>query len=147
MSLTDLYQEIILDHGRKPRNFGEIENPTHTAQGYNPLCGDHVTLQITVHDGVVQEIRFSGSGCAISTASASMMTQLVKGKPVEAALKLFDRFHKSVVGTADGEADDLGELNCLSGVRQYPNRIKCATLPWHALKSALLQDPDPVTTE
>ena len=147
MSLTELYQEIILDHGRKPRNFGEIENPTHTAEGFNPFCGDHVTLQIKVHAGVVQEIRFSGSGCAISTASASMMTQLVKGKPVEAALNLFDRFHKSVVGAADGDSDDLGELNCLSGVRQYPNRIKCATLPWHALKSALLQDPDPVTTE
>lgn len=147
MSLSELYQEIILDHGRKPRNFGEIENPTHTAEGFNPLCGDHVMLQIKVQEGLVQEIRFSGSGCAISTASASMMTQLVKGKPVEAALKLFDRFHKSVVGSADGEVEDLGELNCLSGVRKYPNRIKCATLPWHALKSALLQDADPVTTE
>lgn len=144
MSLNDLYQEIILDHGRKPRNFGELEEQTHAAEGFNPLCGDQVRIHILVNEDRIEDIRFSGCGCAISTASASMMTQLVKGKTVEEAMRIFEKFRKTV--TEGGGAEDMGELGCLAGVKQFPNRIKCATLAWHTLKSALSGDGK-VTTE
>lgn len=143
MSLHDLYQEIILDHARKPRNFGDLESSTHEAEGFNPMCGDHVRVQIVVADGVIRDLRFSGAGCAISTASASMMTQIVKGKKTEDVLKLIERVRKSMT---EETGDDLGELGCLSGVKEFPNRVKCATLAWHALKSAVTTG-EKVTTE
>jgi nitrogen fixation NifU-like protein len=144
MSLQDLYQEIILDHGKNPRNFGELEPHTHEAEGFNPLCGDQVRLHVRIADGKIEDLKFSGHGCAISTASASMMTQLVKGKSVEDAVKLVDKFRKAM--TEDGDAGDMGELGCLSGVKEFPNRVKCATLAWHALKSAVTGG-EKVTTE
>ncbi len=144
MSLHDLYQEIILDHGKKPRNFGELEEYTHEAEGYNPLCGDHVRLRVRVTGGVISDLKFSGAGCAISTASASMMTQIVKGKQVGDALALVERFRRSL--TDESSSDDMGELGCLSGVKEFPNRVKCATLAWHALKSAVTTG-EKVTTE
>ena len=144
MSLNELYQEIILDHGRKPRNFGELEKQTHEAEGYNPLCGDQVRIHVLVNEDKIEDIRFSGSGCAISTASASMMTQFVKGKTVEEAMNIFEKFRKFV--TEGSDTDDMGELGCLAGVKQFPNRVKCATLAWHTMKSALAGEGK-VTTE
>lgn len=136
MSLSDLYQEIILDHGRKPRNFGQLECATHEAEGFNPLCGDLVHIRVKVTGGKIDDLRFTGHGCAISTASASMMTQLVKGKTVQQALDLVERFRASMTNESKGP-EDMGELGCLSGVKQFPNRVKCATLAWHTLKSAV----------
>lgn len=144
MSLNELYQEIILDHGKSPRNFGELDHPTHQAEGFNPLCGDQIRLQLEIKDDKIADLKFSGRGCAISTASASMMTQLVKGKPVEEAVALVDKFRRAM--TEEGSTDDIGELGCLSGVKEFPNRVKCATLAWHALKSAVT-DGEMVTTE
>jgi nitrogen fixation NifU-like protein len=144
MSLHELYQEIILDHGKNPRNFGELEHYTHEAEGFNPLCGDQIRLLVRVEQGKIEDLKFSGRGCAISTASASMMTQLVKGKTVEDAVALVEKFRRSMMEEGDG--DDMGELGCLSGVKQYPNRVKCATLAWHALKSAVTTG-EKVTTE
>lgn len=136
MSLDDLYQEIILDHGRRPRNFGELEGRTHEAEGFNPLCGDQVRVHVLLNGDRIDDIMFSGRGCAISTASASMMTQVVKGKTVEQAFELFERFRKAVTSDSDEEVD-LGELGCLTGVRRFPTRVKCATLAWHAMKTAI----------
>ena len=136
MSLDELYQEIILDHGQRPRNFGELDGKTHEAEGFNPLCGDQVRVYVLLNGDRIDDIRFSGRGCAISTASASMMTQVVKGKTVEQAFELFDRFRQAVTSDSDGDAD-LGELGCLTGVKQFPTRVKCATLAWHAMKTAL----------
>ena len=144
MSLQDLYQEIILDHGKSPRNFGTLEHATHEAEGFNPLCGDMVRIQVLVCDGKIEAVKFSGHGCAISTASASMMTQLVKGKPVADAMALVEKFRAAM--TQDGNTADMGELGCLSGVKEFPNRVKCATLAWHALKSAVTTG-EKVTTE
>ncbi len=136
MSLDELYQEIILDHGRRPRNFGELDGMTHEAEGFNPLCGDQVRVHVLLNGDRIEDIRFSGKGCAISTASASMMTQIVKGMTVEEAFELFERFRKAVTSDSDGE-EDLGELGCLTGVRRFPTRVKCATLAWHAMKTAI----------
>jgi nitrogen fixation NifU-like protein len=153
--LRELYQEIILDHYRRPRNFGALAEPTHAAKGHNPLCGDRVAVTLELDgDGAIRDIRFDGAGCAISTASASLMTEAVKGQPATAALQIFARFHELVTGApaapspADGaEAIDLGSLEALAGVRQLPVRVKCATLPWQALKAALLSEPRNVSTE
>ncbi len=136
--LRDLYQEVILDHGKNPRNFGKIEG-ARSAHGHNPLCGDLVTIYVTVQDGVIEDIRFEGSGCAISTASASMMTQALKGRTREEVDRLFERFHEMVTGRADGTqgTDDLGKLAVFEGVVEFPLRVKCATLSWHTLKAAL----------
>jgi len=136
VSLDELYQEIILDHGRRPRNFGELDGMTHEAEGFNPLCGDQVRVHVLLNGDRIEDIRFSGKGCAISTASASMMTQIVKGMTVEEAFALFERFRKAVTSDSDGE-EDLGELGCLTGVRRFPTRVKCATLAWHAMKTAI----------
>jgi len=149
MDLREIYQEVILDHYRKPRNFSVLEEANHRAAGHNPLCGDRIDVYLTVKDGVVEEVSFQGSGCAISTASASLMTEAVKGKPVEEVERLFQSFHAMVTGKGDApEAGvDLGKLEALAGVREIPIRVKCATLAWHTLKAALAEDSEPVTTE
>ena len=137
--LSELYQQVILDHNKKPRNFRKLENANHTADGYNPLCGDQLTIYLDLEDGLVKEIGFEGSGCAISKASASMMTQAVKGKSKEQAENLFQEFHSMVTGELNEEIDEnsLGNLKIFAGVREFPVRVKCATLPWHTLHAAL----------
>lgn len=134
--LRELYQTMILDHYKRPRNRGRPPAADRSATGDNPLCGDKVSVFVHVSDGVVTDVGFEGSGCAISTASASLMTEAVKGRPVEEVAKLFDRFHELVTGP--GEAgSDLGKLAVFSGVREFPLRVKCATLAWHTLRAAL----------
>ena len=137
--LNDLYQEVILDHNKNPRNFREIENPDKFAEGHNPLCGDQLNLYVSMENDTVKDVAFKGSGCAISKASASMMTQVVKGKTREEAELLFDEFHKMVTGALDIEADEnhLGKLKIFAGVLEFPARVKCATLSWHTMHAAL----------
>jgi nitrogen fixation protein NifU and related proteins len=137
MELDDLYRDVILDHNRKPRNFGGLEAADASVEGFNPLCGDHLTLRLKLDAGTISDIRFEGEGCAISTASASLMTEAVKGKTRGEALKLFDRVHQLLTDDAAPPADELGKLAALSGVREYPARVKCASLCWHTLASAL----------
>jgi nitrogen fixation NifU-like protein len=144
--LTDLYQEVILDHNRRPRNFGVLENATHHAEGYNPLCGDRLNLFLTLDGDVITDVRFEGSGCAISKASASLMTDSLKGCDISAARSLFDRFHRMVTTPPDREVEDLGKLSALAGVREFPVRVKCASLAWHTLKAALERN-EKTTTE
>ncbi|MFQ3586171.1 MAG: Fe-S cluster assembly sulfur transfer protein SufU [Fimbriimonadaceae bacterium] len=145
--LRDLYQEVILDHNRRPRNVGRLPVVSHQAVGHNPLCGDEVTVYLRVENGVIEEARFEGSGCAISTASASMMTEAVRGRPVSEVEELFRKFRSVALGQAEPDEDELGELAALSGVCDYPVRVKCATLPWHALEAALAGGLAKVTTE
>jgi len=144
--LRDLYQEVILDHSKRPRNFRSMADPTRRADGYNPLCGDRETVFVDMDGDVVKDVSFQGAGCAISTASASMMTESVKGRTRAEAESLFERFHDLIVGKG-GESPDLGKLAVFSGVREYPVRVKCATLPWHTLKAALAQNGATVSTE
>lgn len=146
--LRDLYQEVILDHSKRPRNFGSLEGKTHHADGHNPLCGDQLHLELLVTDGVVTDVRFSGSGCAISTASASVMTEILKGKTVEAARALIERFTAMVKTPLDDEPDTegMGKLVAFAGVREFPVRVKCATLSWHTLEAALSGE-DAASTE
>ena len=139
MSLNDLYQEVILDHNRRPRNFRRLERPTHEAEGYNPLCGDRVSVFLQVHADRIADVGFEGSGCAISKASASLMTDRVKGCTVEEARDLFARFQRMVTTPPDQAVEDLGKLSVLAGVREFPVRVKCASLAWHTLKAALDQ--------
>lgn len=147
-ALGDLYQEVILDHNRRPRNFRAIEAPTARQEGYNPLCGDRLTLYLTVEGGVIRDVAFEGSGCAISKASASLMTEALKGKTVDEARALFERFHKMITSEPGTPAADLGKLSALAGVREFPTRVKCASLAWHTLKAAVAETPGaPVTTE
>jgi nitrogen fixation protein NifU and related proteins len=144
--LRDLYQETILDHNKRPRNFKKLEGANRIADGYNPLCGDKVKVYLRVEDGRVKDLSFEGSGCAISKASASVMTESLKGKTVEEAEAVFKRFRDLVTGkSADG--DDLGKLVVFSGVCEFPTRVKCATLAWHALTAALQGKGDAVSTE
>ena len=146
--LSQLYQEVILDHNKKPRNFGKLEDANRQADGFNPLCGDKIKLYLKVEDGIVKDIRFEGSGCAISTASASMMTASLKGKSVTEAEALFGKFHRMVTGHPDaGSGADLGKLAVFSGVSEFPVRVKCATLAWHTLHAALEGKGEPVSTE
>jgi nitrogen fixation NifU-like protein len=135
--LTDLYQEVILDHNRRPRNYHAVDNANHTAEGYNPLCGDRLNLFLRVENGVVTDVGFQGSGCAISKASASLMTDSIKGRPVEEIRDLFRRFHTMVTTPPDQPVENLGKLSVLAGVREFPVRVKCASLAWHTLKAAL----------
>jgi nitrogen fixation NifU-like protein len=135
--LSDLYQEVILDHNKRPRNFRVLDHPSHQAEGYNPLCGDRLMLYLEVDGGVVTNVGFQGSGCAISRASASLMTDAVRGRPVDEVRALFERFHRMVTAGPDQTVDDLGKLSALAGVRQFPMRVKCASLAWHTLKAAL----------
>ncbi len=150
--LRDLYQEVILDHSKKPRNFGPLDHANHEAKGHNPLCGDRVTVFLDLDDaGMVKDVHFQGSGCAISMASASLMTELVKGKTVDDAKALFEQFHALVTGETDApltaSADDMDRLEPLTGVREFPMRVKCATLAWHTFIAALDGKRDPVVTE
>lgn len=146
--LRDLYQELILDHGKSPRNFRRIERPSRKAAGFNPLCGDQLELFLTLDDaGRVLDAAFVGKGCAISTSSTSLMTQLVKGKTPAEAKALFQQFHALVTGEGPCDEERMGKLTVFKGVRDYPNRVKCATLAWHTLLAALDQQQDPVSTE
>lgn len=147
--LKDLYREVILDHNRQPRNFGEIADADHVIEGVNPLCGDRMTLYLKLNDGRVEDVRFKGTGCAISVASSSLMTERVKGSTIDQSLALFDRVHHMLTEpTTDGsELAELGKLAALSGVREYPSRVKCASLAWHALRTALAGADATVSTE
>lgn len=145
--LRELYQEIILDHNRRPRNRGRVASANREAEGHNPLCGDQVKVTLITEAGLVTEIAFEGQGCAISTASASLMTEAVKGKTVEEAEKIFREFQEMVTETGEPtDHSDLGELEVFAGVREHPVRIKCATLPWHTLHAAL-EGEQKVSTE
>ena len=141
--LSELYQQVILDHNKKPRNFHKLETANRTAEGYNPLCGDQLSVYLQVEDDEVIDVSFEGSGCAISKASASMMTQAVKGKNKREAELLFDEFHRMVTGrlNEESEPNQLGRLKIFSGVRDFPVRVKCASLPWHTLHAALNNQP------
>ena len=144
--LQELYQEVILDHNKRPRNFRALADGRR-AEGYNPLCGDRLTVYVRVDDGVIKEAAFQGSGCAISKASASLMTDSVKGKTVAEAEALFERFHRAVTAPPDAPVEDLGKLSVLTGVRQFPVRVKCATLAWYALRAAVEARDEVVSTE
>ena len=148
--LRSLYEEVILDHNRNPRNFHKIpEHCNHRAQGNNPLCGDHFTVYLTVKDGMVEDVGFEGAGCAISKASASLMLESIKGKSLAEVENLFEKMHRMLTDDAeDGEVeDDLGKLEALSGVKEFPMRVKCATLAWHIMNAALKETEHSVTTE
>lgn len=146
--LSDLYQEILLEHNSKPRNFRKVEEANQTSEGYNPLCGDQITLYLKVVDGVINDVGFQGSGCAISRASASMMTQSIQGQSVERAQEIFDAFHHMITEPgSELDYDTLGDLETLSGINEYPTRIKCAVLAWHTMKAALAGESNEVTTE
>ena len=146
--LSELYQQVILDHNKKPRNFRKLENANYSAEGYNPLCGDQLVVYLDLENDLVKDVAFEGSGCAISKASASMMTQAVKGKSREHAEKLFNEFHSMVTGELNEETEDnqLGNLKIFAGVREFPVRVKCASLPWHTLHAALNKE-NQVSTE
>ena len=148
-ALRELYQEVILDHNKSPRNFRTMEHPTKKIEGYNPLCGDHYTVYLALENDTITDISFEGNGCAISKASASVMSSLVKGKTKSEAEKLFASFHKLVTGglTGEAEVEELGKLAAFSGVSEFPARVKCASLPWHTLHAALASDDAVVTTE
>lgn len=137
--LDELYKQVILDHNKNPRNFGIIEHPSHHSHGHNPLCGDEIDLSLVVENGIITDVKFNGAGCAISKASASIMTTLVVGKPIEEARKTFKEFHELVTSDPDGEVDtlSLGKLAVFCGVREFPARIKCASLAWHTMNDAL----------
>jgi nitrogen fixation protein NifU and related proteins len=134
--LADLYQEVILDHNRRPRNFHPLADASHSAEGYNPLCGDRLTLYLKVNGETIEDVSFEGAGCAISKASASLMTDAVKGRTKAEAQALFDRFHRMVTTPPDQSVEDMGKLSSLAGVREFPIRVKCASLAWHTLKAA-----------
>jgi len=145
--LRELYQELILEHSKAPRNYRELKSADHKAEGYNPLCGDRFTVCVQMQGDSIQDIAFQGSGCAISKASASMMTQSVKGKTKQEARELFERFHRTVTGNTNGTSADLGKLAVFSGVAEFPTRVKCATLAWHTLQAALEGKQEAVSTE
>ena len=144
--LQDLDQDVILDHNRRPRNFRVIEDGS-SAEGFNPLCGDRVTVYLKVENGTIKDVSFQGAGCAISKASASLMTESVKGKTIQEATALFERFQRMITAPADGPTESLGKLTVLAGVRQFPVRVKCATLAWHTLRSAVDATDGVVSTE
>jgi nitrogen fixation protein NifU and related proteins len=144
--LRELYQEVILEHSKHPRNYRALDAANHKAEGFNPLCGDHFTIYADVKDGTIHDLTFQGTGCAISKASASMMTQSLKGKSAAEAEELFTRFHDLVTGHG-GSADNVGKLAVFAGVSEFPLRVKCATLAWHALRAALRGEQDAVSTE
>lgn len=146
-ALRALYQEVILDHYKRPRNWGRLPQPTGHAEGHNPLCGDRLSVDVQVEGDRVADIRVEGQGCAISVAAASMMSEALKGRTVAEAASLFDRFHDVVTGRADAEAAPLGKLAVFAGVAEFPARVKCATLAWHTLRAALDARSGAVSTE
>jgi nitrogen fixation NifU-like protein len=145
--LRDLYQEVILEHSKVPRNYREIAGADHKAEGFNPLCGDRFTVYLHLDGETIRDISFQGSGCAISKASASMMTQTLKGKTRDEAEKLFGKFHDLVTGQGHPSESEMGKLAVFSGVSEFPARVKCATLAWHTLQAALAGQQDAVSTE
>ena len=147
--LRELYQQIILDHNKNPRNFGKIDPANRVREGYNPLCGDHLHVYLHVAGDTIADISFEGSGCAISKASASLMTAALKGKPVPEAVAMFEKFQEMVTAEVDAPVDDqsLGKMAVFAGVREFPMRVKCATLAWHTMKAAVDEDQAPVSTE
>lgn len=145
--LRELYQDVILEHSKTPRNYRELQSASHHAEGYNPLCGDHFTVYLHMEGGKIHDVSFQGSGCAISKASASMMTQAIKGKSREEAAAIFERFHELVTGHGTAENEVLGKLAAFAGVCEFPVRVKCATLAWHTLQAALEGKQDKITTE
>ncbi len=147
--LRDLYQQVIVDHSKRPRNFRVVEGANRTVEGFNPLCGDKITIFLRIEDNVVKDLSFQGAGCAISTASASLLTEALKGKTLEEAEALFESFHDLVTGLQPDhtEPDKLGKLAAFSGVCDYPTRVKCATLAWHTLRAALKGEQKPISTE
>ena len=147
MDVRELYQEVILDHSRRPRNFGHPPACNREAKGYNPLCGDQICVYLEIADGIVKDVAFEGAGCAISMASASLMTEQMKGASEAEAERLFQRFHRLMTAEGEVEADGLERLAVLSGVREFPVRVKCATLAWHTLKAALAKSQSEVSTE
>jgi nitrogen fixation NifU-like protein len=144
--LEELYQEVILDHNRRPRNFRAIENGR-KAEGYNPLCGDRITVYLRLDDGVIADASFQGAGCAISKASASLMTDSMKGKTLAEAEALFERFHRMITAPPEAPSEDLGKLSVLSGVRRFPIRVKCAALAWHTFRAAVDARDEVISTE
>ncbi|MGV8893063.1 MAG: Fe-S cluster assembly sulfur transfer protein SufU [Burkholderiaceae bacterium] len=145
--LRELYQEVIFDHYRKPRNCHVLDCANHQADGYNPLCGDQVTVYLKVENGVIEDLSFKGTGCAISTASASLMTEALKGKKIAEVEHLFNDFHQMVTASDAAPRADLGKLEALAGVHEFPARVKCATLAWHTLQAALKNQATPAKTE
>jgi nitrogen fixation protein NifU and related proteins len=146
--LRDLYQEVILDHSKRPRNFRKLEEANRTSVGHNPLCGDKLAVYLDVQEGLVRDASFQGAGCAISTASASMMTEAIKGKTVEEAERLFGRFQEMLTTPIDQDFEEsLGKLDVFNGVREFPARVKCATLSWHTVHAALTGEDEAVSTE
>lgn len=147
--LNELYQEVIIDHQKNPHNFKKIESATRVGEGYNPLCGDKVKLYMTMSDGVIKDIGFQGAGCALSTASASLMTDAVKGKTRADIEKVFEKFHKLITGGHEAEPDcvGLGKLTVFAGISEFPVRVKCVSLAWHTLRAALEEKKEPVSTE
>ena len=147
--LRELYQQIILDHNKTPRNFGKLDTANRAQEGYNPLCGDHLHVYLHIEADTISDIGFEGSGCAISKASASLMTAALKGKPVAEAVEMFDKFHEMVTAELNAPVDDqsLGKMAVFAGVREFPMRVKCATLAWHTMKAAVDEDQSPVSTE
>jgi nitrogen fixation NifU-like protein len=147
--LRELYQQVILDHNKSPRNFKKLETANHYAEGYNPLCGDRIDIYVKLDDDRIEDISFVGSGCAISKASASLMSTMVKGKTIGEAEEIFEKFHHLITGKLDEEVntDEVGKLAVFAGVREFPSRVKCASLAWHTLISALKEENKTVTTE
>ncbi len=147
--LRELYQQVILDHNKSPRNFRKLENANHFAEGYNPLCGDKIDIYLFVEDDKVKDISFQGNGCAISKASASLMSSIVKGKTVSETKELFEKFHDLITGKIDNDSafDTLGKLSVFAGVKEFPSRVKCASLAWHTMNAALKNEEQNVTTE
>ncbi len=146
--LQELYQQVILDHNKNPRNYGELQGANCSAEGFNPLCGDQINIALVVKDGVIEDVKFTGSGCAISKASASIMTSVLKGKTVEEAEQTFDTFHHLVTeDDANIDIDALGKLAVFAGVREFPARVKCASLCWHTMKNAIEGSGEVISTE
>ena len=147
--LKELYQQVILDHNKSPRNFRVIDNATQHAEGFNPLCGDHLDIYLIIEDGIVKDVSFKGEGCAISKASASVMTSVLKGKTIEEAEALFEKFHDLVTGKLGGnlDLDELGKLAVFAGIQEFPVRVKCASLAWHTMINALKGGQEKITTE
>ena len=147
--LKELYQQVILDHNKNPRNFRKIENANHFAEGYNPLCGDRLNIYVELEGGTIKDISFQGSGCAISKASASLMSSIVKGLPVEEAERLFEKFQAVITGKITDEENigELGKLAVFAGVKEFPSRVKCASLAWHTMIAAFKQEDKSVSTE